>query len=207
MPAAKTLAVLALVGGALLVGRSAMAVEEPRYEVTRRLGDVELRRYAPQVRAVTLVDAGLESAMSEGFRRLAGYIFGGNTGRAKIAMTAPVSATPVKIAMTAPVSATPADGGQTRVAFTMPAALELQALPVPNDPRVVLEAVPAHLVAVVRFSGTTSDARVSKERAALFSALERAGLKRSGEPTLARYDPPWTLPFLRRNELAVDVVE
>jgi hypothetical protein len=192
-------------------GRPAMAerVAEPAYTVMKKSGDVELRRYAPVVRAVTVVsDVGWDQALNEGFRRLAGYIFGGNTRRQSIAMTAPVTAQPasssMQIAMTAPVTAQPAARG-VRVTFTMPAEHTLATLPTPQDRSVTLEAVDERLVAVRRFSGFASAGAFERERTALRNGLSALGVVAVGEVELARYDPPWTLPFLRRNEVAVDV--
>lgn len=187
-------------------------VEEPSYILVRQARGVELRRYAPTIRAVTVVDTvAWDRAMNEGFRRLAGYIFGGNTRKQSIAMTAPVTASSaasssMKIAMTAPVTAQPSSSSSlVRVTFTMPAGFTLESLPTPNDRAVVLEAVDQRLVAVRRFSGFAGDAAFERERQALIAELPSFGVRAVGEPELARYDPPWTLPFFRRNEVAVEV--
>ncbi len=182
-------------------------VEEPAYTLVRKADGVELRRYAPTVRAVTVVEnASRDQAMSEGFRRLAGYIFGGNTKKQSIAMTSPVTAQPesMKIAMTAPVTAQPASTGM-RVTFTMPATFTLATLPTPNDSAVVLEDVAERLVAVRQFSGFAGEAAFERERLALMNGLASLGVRGIGDAELARYDPPWTLPFFRRNEVFVEV--
>ncbi len=183
-------------------------VEEPAYTLVKEASGVELRRYAPTVRAVTVVEnVSWDQAMSEGFRRLAGYIFGGNTKKQSIAMTSPVTAQPsssMKIAMTAPVTAQPASTG-VRVTFTMPAGFTLESLPTPNNRAVVLEEVGARLVAVRRFSGFAGDAAFERERQTLMNGLTSLGVHSVAEAELARYDPPWTLPFFRRNEVAVEV--
>lgn len=182
-------------------------VEEPRYTLVRQDRGVELRRYAPVVRAVTVVEnVTWDRALNEGFRRLAGYIFGGNTKQQSIAMTSPVTAQPtsMKIAMTAPVTAQPASSG-VRVTFTMPAGHTLQSLPLPDNRAVVLEAVDERFVAVRAFSGFAGRDTFERERAALLGSLVGLGVRAVAEPELARYDPPWTLPFLRRNEVAVEV--
>lgn len=183
-------------------------VEEPAYTLVKEASGVELRRYVPTVRAVTVVEnVSWDQAMSEGFRRLAGYIFGGNTTKQSIAMTSPVTAQPsssMKIAMTAPVTAQPASTG-VRVTFTMPAGFTLASLPTPNNRAVVLEEVGARLVAVRRFSGFAGDAAFDRERQTLMKGLTSLGVRSVAEAELARYDPPWTLPFFRRNEVAVEV--
>ena len=177
-------------------------VEEPAFEVLAREGDVEVRRYAPTIVAVTLVQGDRDAALSEGFRRLAGYIFGKNRSKEKIAMTAPVSATrSEKIAMTAPVSASPAGEGTYRVTFTMPPGSTLEALPEPEDARVVLEAVPSQDVAAIRFSGWVRTASIEEHSAELVAWAQRAGREVDGPPTLAQYDPPFMMPLLRRNEI------
>ena len=204
-------AIAALVGAAtlfLLARNPAMATETPAYDVVQRWKEAELRRYGPTVVAETLVEGEREAAGTEGFRRLAGYIFGGNRARASIAMTAPVAqaAAGERIAMTAPVAQAAADGAWA-VQFTMPSTWTLDTLPVPDDPRVTLRAEPGGLVLARRYRGTWSEARYAEEAAALDAVRAREGLRARGAPTWARYDPPWTLPFLRRNEVLLAVAE
>lgn len=179
-------------------------VEEPAFDVLSRDGDVEVRRYAPTVVAVTIVEGEREAALSEGFRRLAGYIFGKNRSKQEITMTAPVSATrSEKIAMTAPVSASPTGEGSYRVTFTMPPGSTLESLPEPEDPRVALEAVPSRDLAAVQFSGSARTASIEEHTALLVAWAKRTGRELDGPPTLAQYDPPFTMPLLRRNEILV----
>lgn len=186
-------------------------VEEPAFETVKRDGDLEIRRYAPTIVAETLVEGSLWSASNEGFRVIAGYIFGNNLsargeGSEKVAMTAPVTTEPVarRIAMTAPVT-TEEEGARLRVQFTMPAQYTLATLPRPLDPRVTLREVPARTVAVLRFSGLAFEGTVQEKTAALLAWVKAEGLAPAGTPQLARYDPPWTLPFLRRNEVMVPI--
>jgi hypothetical protein len=188
----------------LLFAGDAMAnnVEEPQYQVERQLGDLEVRLYAPLIRATTVVQGDADGAMNEGFRRLAGYIFGGNRQQTRIAMTSPVALQPVRIAMTAPVSMK-ASGSSQVVSFVMPASWRLQDLPTPNDARVQLQAEPAQRFAVLRFSGFAGKDKTAALQAHVLEELRSGGETPIGEPALARYDPPWTLPFLRRNEIQV----
>jgi len=181
-----------------------MAIEEPQFTIEKRIENVEIRRYAPYVVAEVAVQAGPEDAGNEGFRLLAGYIFGKNKGERRIEMTAPVAQTPVKIEMTAPVTQTAATGGYT-VAFTMPAQWTLDTLPEPLDTRVKLRAVPARTVAAIMYSGFWSQSRFEAQLAQLKSVLESAGLAWTGEPTWARYNPPWTPWFMRRNEIWLEL--
>ena len=124
-------------GGTVVGIRS--GTEEPPFTVERRLGDVEIRRYGPRIAAETTVDADEDAARNEGFRRLARYIFGGNTSKTKIAMTAPVAQQQgEKIAMTAPVAAQRDAADQWVIRFFMPADRTLDSLPIPEDDRVRL---------------------------------------------------------------------
>lgn len=175
--------------------------------LTRQDG-VELREYAPLIRAETVVTGPYKESLNDGFRILANYIFGANTGGAKIAMTAPVGAEAAgsgeKIAMTAPVGAEATEAGW-RVSFVMPAEYTLDTLPRPLDARVSLRELPSHRVAALRFRGWAGEAAVNERKAELASALREQGLEPQGEPLVAQYNPPWTLPFLRRNEILVAV--
>lgn len=137
---------------------------------------------------------------------LAGYIFGGNTRRQSIAMTAPVALEPTgeTIAMTAPVSQTRSDGAWV-VRFTMPSGYSLAALPEPNDARVRLRAVAPARFAVIRFSGLVSSAKFEARTAELLAFVEAHHLRAIGSASLAQYNPPWTLWFMRRNEVMIEV--
>lgn len=180
--------------------------EEPSFTVQRRIGDVEIRRYGPRIAAQTAVDADEEAARNQGFRRLAGYIFGGNTSRTKIAMTAPVAQQQnEKIAMTAPVSAQRDDAGRWVIRFFLPSGRSLESFPAPNDDRVHLVTVPAETVAVLRFSGPYGPKVVASRTDELLNTLRANDIEPNGDPVAWFYDPPWTLPFRRRNEVAVPV--
>jgi len=179
-------------------------VEEPAFEVLSRDGDVEVRRYESTVIAVTDVEGDRDAALSEGFRRLAGYIFGKNRSRKNIVMTAPVSAAAYeKIAMTAPVSATASSEVSFRVTFTMPPGSKLEELPEPEDGRVRLEAVPGRDVAAIRFSGRARTDAIEEQTARIVAWAKLSGRAIEGAPTLAQYDPPFTMPVMRRNEMLV----
>jgi hypothetical protein len=200
--------VAALVTGAVgLVGSAARGgtVEEPAYTVESSHDGWEIRRYPPTIEARVTVGGPYDAALGAGFRLLAGYIFGDNTTRASIAMTAPVAATRLggqPIARTAPVAATAVDDESWTIAFTMPAEWSLDALPAPNDPRVSLVAVPGGRIAARPFGGWATAGRVADHEDALLVALRAQGLD-GGPPTVAHYDPPWTPPPFRRNEILV----
>lgn len=184
-----------------------MSVEEPKFHLVAADGAFELRDYPATIVAEVTVGGSRDDASSAGFRLLAGYIFGGNKGRAKIAMTAPVSQQAVsgeKIAMTAPVGISGGDGRWV-VRFTMPSAYRLEDMPQPDDARVALHEVPARRVAVLKFSGLAREAAIAEHTQKLVDILRAKGLASAGPPELARYDPPWTLWFLRRNEIIIPV--
>lgn len=219
--------VVALVSSLLTAGCSVFGIQtvpEPAYTVQRSLGPVQIRVYGPRVAAETVVQGTEVGARSAGFRRLAHYIFGGNQGRRSIAMTAPVAQSGAgaqgmtagagaprggtagqSIAMTAPVAQARAPDGGWRIAFFMPAGSSLATLPQPDDPAVRLVAVPAETVAVLRYSGVPTAAAVARADRRLLGALAGSGLGAQGAPFGWFYDPPWTLPPLRRNEAVVAV--
>ena len=183
-----------------------VSTEIPKYEVIKSAGEFELRQYQTTVVAETVVDSSFDDAGNVGFRRLAKYIFGDNTTKAEIAMTAPVSqsAKGEKIAMTAPVGQSIA-GNKYVISFTMPASYTLQSLPRPNNPDVVLREVPGNKVAAVTFSGLSSESLYQTKLATLEKWLQSEKLRALASPVYARYNPPWTLWFLRRNEILVSV--
>lgn len=188
----------------------AMATEQVPYTVERTLqSGVEIRRYGETVVAETLIEGGsYRDAGNAGFRRLASYIFGANRGDAKIAMTAPVAMAPdsgQRIAMTAPVDSARDSNGEWRIAFYMPAGYTLESLPQPLDPRVTLRVVPGRHVAALRFSGRGTEAQFAEHTAELLQALADAGIETQGAPWTARYNAPWVLPPLRRNEAMIEV--
>jgi hypothetical protein len=195
----KMLGMLAL----LVAPLASQAIEEPAYTVERTGAEVEIRAYAPYVVAEVVVKGTADEASSQAFSMLAGYIFGKNRGERKLAMTAPVTQTvePVKMAMTAPVTQSVADGGGYRVQFVLPKGVTLASAPEPTDARVQLREVPAARVAVIRYSGFWTQANQDEHLARLEAALRAEGQAWTGEPTLSRYNPPWTPWFMRRNEI------
>lgn len=184
-----------------------MATEEPKYSVSLKDGGFEVRDYPAMVAAEVSVSGDRGDASSEGFKLLAGYIFGGNTKKQGIAMTAPVvqaSAGSEKIAMTAPVLLAGQPGNWT-VRFLMPSNYTMDTLPQPNDARVRLVPVPAARMAVVQFSGLAREDDITTQTGLLNTWITRNKLQPLGPPALARYNPPWTPWFMRRNEIMVAV--
>jgi len=206
--------IAALVSGVVDAGASVVGVrggtEEPHFTVEQAINGLEIRRYGERVAAETTISADEEAARNAGFRRLAGYIFGANQGRKKIAMTAPVAQQSgegkgEKIAMTAPVAQATGSGGEWVIRFFMPAERTLDTLPAPKDEAVRLVTVPAETIAVLRFTGDRGPRAVASHTADLLGALEDTDWTATGTPVAWFYDPPWTIPFLRRNEVAVPV--
>ncbi len=192
-----------------------MATEEPKFESLRLEDNIEIRRYVPVIVAETFVDGDMDSATRRGFQRIADYIFGNNE---RIAMTVPVVAEPQdkaeKIAMTVPVSIEPQEAAATRMAgaqrwrihFVMPGQYTLATLPKPLNPAIGLREIPARTYAVLTYSGSNTASTVQERTDQLLAWLQAQGIAPIGQPQLARYNPPWTLPFLRRNEIQQEIV-
>jgi len=181
-------------------------VKEPKFTVLEKKDGYEIREYAPYIEARVKVTGSYREAQNNGFRILAGYIFGGNTSKTSIAMTTPVvEQKSESIAMTAPVVETLTDTGERVVSFVMPQEYTLTTLPTPNDRRIEIVEVPAHKSAVLRYTWNTTAERVEQKKSELLSYIKRDGLVSIGVPRGARYDPPWTPPFMMRNEVLVDI--
>ena len=194
---------------------TAHAIEEPAFTVVQKNEVFEVRQYAPYLVAEVVVPGPASEAGSQGFSLLGGYIFGKNKGERKLEMTAPVTQTPntqvpapdagVKLEMTAPVTQTATPSGFL-VQFVMPKGYTLTTLPEPLDARVKLREVPASRVAVIRFSGSWSQALYEEQLLVLRSALAAANLATRGEAVSSRYNSPFSLPFLRRNEIWLNLL-
>jgi len=194
--------------GCSLVGiRSA---EEANYSVLKNQDQFEVREYEALVIAETMVDASFDEAGNIAFKRLFGYISGDNVAASEIAMTAPVMAldenrsSGEKISMTAPVTSQRSGPGW-RFAFVLPAEYALETAPAPNNTAVKLVLVPARKVAVVRYSGSRSETAYETNLKLLQDWMQQNRYEADSLPRLAGYDPPWTLPFLRRNEVLIDI--
>jgi hypothetical protein len=181
-----------------LLSGNAMAVEEPKYDVLLTEGSFEVRKYAPQLIAETVVNGDMDEASNKGFRLIADFIFGNNQ--------APNVATSEKIAMTAPVTVEPQTAAQWRVNFVMPSRYTLETIPKPKNNAVSLKEIPPKTFVVLKYSGFNSESKVqAKTQEAKEWALQK-NFKIIGIPQLSRYDPPWTLPMFRRNEIMVEVL-
>jgi hypothetical protein len=172
----------------LTMSSVAKAIEEPQYEVITawETQSIELRRYAPRLLAVTTMTQG----QNNGFRVLAGYIFGGNNSDQKIAMTAPVQRSM---------------DDSAEMAFMMPAEYSLADLPTPEDDRVSFREAPGYTAAVIQFNGWADMEKAEANWQVLQAFLAERDIDVTGEPSLNQYNPPWTLPFMRRNEIIVPI--
>jgi DNA gyrase inhibitor GyrI len=187
--------------------------EELKYNVISKSGDIEVREYQPYLSAVASMKGPYEKVQGDLFRVLAAYIFGKNTTDSTIAMTAPVQINPEtadtseQIAMTAPVVMKPEGEGIWKMAFSMPSKYTMQNLPKPLNPEVTLVEVPAKKFAVIRFSGSFDDLEKRRSKAEELSKWlsTQPQFKKVSEPVFAGYDPPFTLPFFRRNEVMIEI--
>jgi hypothetical protein len=217
----------------LLAGCSVFGVrsglEMPDYKVVATLGeDLQVRRYGERIAAeATVTAASVDAGRSRAFRLLFDYIKGANRGSQDVAMTAPVETGErgTEIAMTAPVETETAetttrddadrdadrdagrDNGRTTVTmrFLLPSKFNRESAPVPTHEQVRLVTLPAETMAVLRFSGFGGRSTVARRQQELQRRLKDAPWTAAGQPVAMFYDPPWTLPFLRRNEVAVPV--
>ena len=180
--------------------------DEPKYQVLSDYGHIQIRQYPALVIAQTEVNADYKNSSSQGFQRLAGYIFGNNKKQHKMAMTVPViqKQEAETMAMTAPVIQQKS-GSVWLMAFVLPSEYSVATAPVPLDPAVLIKEIPGKKVAVIRYSGNLSEQGIEEKSEALKNWLDKQGYQAISSSRSAAYDPPWTLPFLRRNEVHIDI--
>ena len=185
--------------------------ESPGYEILIKNENMEIRQYAPYIVATTFVDGSFKDSQGKGFRILAGYIFGSNEKSSKISMTAPVVMNPresqsEKIAMTAPVTQSPKGNGW-EMSFTMPSKYsKIEDLPKPKDSNISFKQIESQPMAVISFTGFWSEEKNSKMADQLRAwIVEQGQYEIVSAAKFAGYDPPWTLPFLRRNEMMIEL--
>jgi hypothetical protein len=183
-------------------------IEEPSYQVLSKAGDYEVRLYKPYIIAQTTVSGDYDDAMSDGFREIAGYIFGGNSASDEISMTAPVLDTAQdssqQISMTAPVLDT-GTVNKRSVAFVMPSKYSLESLPVPNSDKVTFAEIPERKVAVLSYGFYANETRIESKKLELLNQLQSDGVSVKGEVTSARYNPPFSMPLFLRNEVMIEI--
>lgn len=184
-----------------------MSIETPKYKVLKKLANCELRQYAPYITAsVEIIESDYDAATNQGFGYIADYIFGNNTKKDSISMTAPVlqevKITSEKIAMTTPVVTTK-NANRYKISFVMPSKYSLATLPKPNNPNIILTETPAFKAAVITFSGLVNEKTINAKTEELKNWIKENNIKSTDLVQVARYNPPWTLWFMRRNEVII----
>ena len=193
----------------ILISNSIMATDEPDFNLILKEDKFEIREYASKIIAQVEVFGDFDDASSKGFKILADYIFGNNTstdGNSRIEMTAPVEMEPLaqKINITKPILTEGSDNNWI-VSFIMPNEFTLETLPKPNNKSIKILSLPKEKYAVIVFSGLVRESSYLEKEKLLNQFIKEKKLKTSGEIKIARYNPPWTLPFFRRNELMLKV--
>lgn len=189
----------------VLAGPLMSDVEKPDYKVIQSEQNIEIRHYEPMIIAEVEVEGKREDAIRDGFRLIADYIFGNNKVKLDIAMTSPVQQQESqKIAMTAPVQQQ-STGRSWQISFVMPSKYIMESLPEPNNDRVRLKEILTKKFVVIEFSGTNSNENVTKHENQLMNYIEANQIKIIGSPKYAFYNAPWTLPFMRRNEVMIEI--
>lgn len=192
---------------AALAGNIMSNVEQPEYKVITSKQNIEIRDYSPMILAEVETSGERKEAIKDGFKILADYIFGNNISNKNVKMAAPVANEPSeKMAMTAPVTQEK-HFDKWKVRFVMPKKYNLETIPKPISKEIHLTAVPAKRFAVIRFSGLPDDQNIKQHANELKAYIFSEKLKPIGEAIFAFYNPPWTLPFLRRNEIMIEIEE
>ncbi len=190
---------------------SVRAIEEPKYKVISTSKEYEIRMYDTYIIAETTISGAKDrnEAVQKGFPIVAGYIFGGNTSKDKVSMTVPVNTemtTSKKIAMTTPVNTEQEENdGTYKISFVMPSEYTLDTLPTPNDNQIIIKEIPSHAMAVKQFTWPASESRIKKQEELFLSAIDRDNIDTVGVINVARYNPPWTIPFMLRNEVQIKI--
>ncbi len=194
-----------VLSGCSIIGAGVSDADTPKYDVISSTDGIEIRQYDPMIIAEVVVQGERSEAISEGFRLLADYIFGDNTVKESIAMTAPVQQQAnEKIAMTRPVQQQSA-GDAWKVSFVMPSKYLMDTLPKPNNERVAIKEIPGKRFVTIRFSGFNSDENIAQHEEQLMQYILSNKMNTNGPAKYAFYNPPWTIPFLRRNEVMFEV--
>lgn len=181
-------------------------LEEPTYTVLENKNGYEVRQYDPYIVAEAQVEGNYEEALNEGFRIIADYIFGNNTSKASIAMTAPVLQNESEnIAMTVPVINEEADDTLRNVSFVLPSKYTIETLPTPNNAKVKLKEIPGRTVAVLKFNWYATANRVDSKQSLLENLIAADGLTQNGPVQVAQYNPPLSIPITRRNEIIIPI--
>jgi len=180
--------------------------EEPSYRVLSVDGNIQIRLYQPMLIAETVIEADYSQAGKIGFNRLARYIFGGNVQNKEMSMMTPVFRESIgQIGNMNETTQHAPNNSKWVMSFVMPPSFDLTTLPEPSDPLIIIESIPAKKVAILRYAGSLNQERMSEYSQILLAWLDERHIKRLSSPRSAAYDPPWTIPSLRRNEIHIDI--
>ncbi|MEI7474458.1 MAG: heme-binding protein [bacterium] len=175
-------------------------IEQSEYIVTKIDKNIEIRTYEPVILAEVSTEGNRNEAANKAFFILVDYIKGENISNEKIAMTAPVKQQGEKIAMTAPVNQS-GENKNWKVSFTMPSKYTMETIPTPEDNRIRLYQTPKEERIVIKFAGIWSDSNFTKNKIKLEKYIKDNNLKIKGDALYAYYNSPFSIPFLRRNEV------
>jgi len=201
---------IARLSSLLWTGLTVMGIrgsEEPSYRVLSEDGNIQIRLYQPMLIAETKIEADYSQAGKIGFNRLARYIFGGNVQNKEMAMTTPVFRESIngQIETMNETTQHAPNNNKWIMSFVMPPSFDVTTLPEPTDPLVIIESIPTKKVAILRYTGSLNQERMTEYSQILLAWLDERHIKRLSSPRSAAYDPPWTIPSLRRNEIHIDI--
>jgi hypothetical protein len=180
--------------------------EEPNYRLLSEVGDIQIRLYQPMLIAETVIEADYSQAGKIGFNRLARYIFGGNVQNKEMSMTTPVFRESIgQIETMNAATQNAPNNNKWMMSFVMPPSFDVTTLPDPSDPLVIIKLIPAKKVAILRYAGNLNQERMTEYSQILLAWLDEQHIKPLSGPRSAAYDPPWTIPGLRRNEIHIDI--
>ena len=166
---------------------SSSTAQKTPYSLLKILDNsVEIRQYEEQTVITTYA-----ADDSKAFSPLGNYIFGGNEENKQISMTAPVVTTD--------------SGGRIEMSFILPKEYTTDNAPKAQSDKVKISSVSGRKIATIRFSGFTTIEKVKKKEQELLQILKENSIEIQGSPMLFRYNDPYTPPFMRRNEIGIEV--
>ena len=201
------LIVVVLVFGAAMIGPIMSNVEVPAYKIVKKEQNIEVRQYPPLIIAEVKTAGSRQASIGDGFRILADFIFGNNEGEKQLSMNGPITQQEgIKIAMTAPVQQEKTDA-EWATSFIMPSKFSIDTIPNPINDRIKIIQIPSKRYAVITFSGRSTEENLTKHTNELGKYMNGSSYSKVGNAKYAFYNPPWTLPFLRRNEVQFEIPE
>lgn len=193
--------------GAAMIGPIMSNVEVPAYKILKKEQNIEIRQYPPLIIAEVKTAGSRQASISDGFRILADFIFGNNEGEKRLSINGPITQQEgIKIAMTAPVQQEKTDA-EWATSFIMPSKFSIDTIPNPINDRIKIIQIPSKRYAVITFSGRSTEENLTKHTNELGKYMNGSGYSKVGNAKYAFYNPPWTLPFLRRNEVQFELTE